>query len=239
MIDRSQRIAARVFAFTTLSSLILIMIAFTRWYAPFLVWEHEAETARNFAAHEGLVHLYLAAAVIYGLAMIAVLAALYVMLRPIGRGLAFFAALTRLVYVVVWFIGLMDLFNALRIMTGKDSLHMFEADRLQALAGLQLASGLDAYYIGLTCYAIASLVFAYLFFKSRYVPRVLAIWGILASLFEGVCGFGYLVDRKFGMIVSPNWYEMPMMLFEVGASIWLLVRGLRPPEPAKTVPATS
>lgn len=233
MIDNSQRMAARVFAITTLSMVVLIVIAYSRFYAPLLVWEHYAETARNFAAHEHLIHIYIASAIVYGMGTIVVLAALYVVFRPISRGLALFASLTRLVYVSMWFMGLLDLFNALRITKGGRDLQVFESERLQALAGLQLASGWDAYYIGLTCYAIASVVFSYLFFKSRYIPRTLAVFGIVSSLFEGVCGFAYLNDRSFGAVVSVNWYEMPVVLFEVAISFWILVRGLRPPETVK------
>jgi len=101
MIDRSQQIAARVFAIATLLSLVLIMIAFTRWYGPFLVWEHDAETARNFAAHEHFVHFYVVSAVIYGVGMIAIPAALYVMFGAVSRGLALFASFTRLLYVAM------------------------------------------------------------------------------------------------------------------------------------------
>ena len=61
----------------------------------------------------------------------------------------------------------------------------FERGRLQSRAGLQLASGGDAYYIGLTFYALSTSPFSCLFFRSRYMSRILAAWGVLASLFEG------------------------------------------------------
>ena len=234
MIDRSQRQAARVFAITTLLINAVIMIAFSRFYGPFLVWGDDVATARNFAAHEQLLHFYIASAVVYGIGTIVVMAALCVIFRPIGRGLTLFAASARLLYAAMWFIGLIGLFDALRIMRGAGYLQVFEPERLQALAGLQLASGWVAYYIGLTFYAIGSLFFSYLFFKSRYVPRALAVLGILAALFEGVCGFAYLIDRNFGTIVSVNYYEMPVFFFEVAISIWILVRGLRPPETNQT-----
>jgi hypothetical protein len=237
MIDRWQRQAARGFAITTLLTLVLITIAYSRFYGPFLVWDHDVETARNFIAHEQLVHYYIASAVVYGLGMIAVLTALYVVLKPISRGLALFAVFTRLVYVIMWFVGLLGLFSALRIIGGGGYLQVFEPERLQALAGLQLASGWDAYYIGLTCYAIGWVLFSYLFFKSSYVPRALAGYGVLSALFEGVCGFAYLNHRGFGAIVSVHWYEMPVVVFEVVLSVWILVRGLRPPESAKPMPA--
>jgi hypothetical protein len=161
------------------------------------------------------------------------LTALYVVFRPVGRGWAFFAASARLIYAVMWFLCLLDLFGALNMMKSG----ALEPERLQVLAGLQLTSGWDAYYIGLTFYAIGSVIFAYLFLKSRYIPRALAVFGIVCALFEGVCGFGYLVDRKFGAIVSPNWYEMPPLLFEVILCLWILIRGLRLPKSAKSIAA--
>jgi hypothetical protein len=80
---------------------------------------------------------------------------------------------------------------------------------LQARAGLQLASGWDAYYIGLTFYALSTSPFSCLFFRSRYMSTILATWGVLASLFEAVCAFAYLNDHRFGTVVSVSRYEMP------------------------------
>ena len=139
----------------------------------------------------------------------------------------------------MWFTFLLDDFGALRVMSGQGFLRVFESDRLQALAGLQLASGWDAYYIGLTFYSLATLLFSVLFFQSRYIPRTLAALAVLASVFEGFCGFAYLMDRRFGSIVSVNWYEIPAGLLEVVISAWILIRGLRPPGAAKTIPASS
>ena len=109
---------------------------------------------------------------------------------------------------------------------------------MQALAGLQLASGWDAYYIGLTFYALSTLLFSWLFFQSRYIPRILAAWGLLASLFEGVCAFAYLNDRGFGAVVSVNWYEIPTVFFELAVCTWILATALRAAWTRKTTPAT-
>jgi hypothetical protein len=157
-------------------------------------------------------------------------AALYRTLKPVVRGLALLAALCWVMYACMWFVFLLDLFGALRTMTGVAYQSVFEPQRLQALAGLQLASGWDAYYIGLAFNGLGLVFFSLLFFKSRYIPRILAVLGIATSLFESICGFAYLVDRSFGTIVSVNWYEMPTMFFEVVLCIWILVRGLRLPE---------
>jgi hypothetical protein len=73
-------------------------------------------------------------------------------------------------------------------------------------------------------------LFASVFFQSRYIPRALALWGVLASLYEAFCGFAYLFYAHFGTILSVNWYEYPLMTFELLLSLWLLFRGLRPPD---------
>jgi len=233
MIDQSQRIAARVFAITFFVTLAVIMIGYSRFYGPYIVWDNDEQTAANLAAHAPAIHIYICSAMIYGVGLLIMLAALYRALGPVRRGLALFAALCWLMYATMWFVFVPDLFGALRTMTGGGRLQVFEPERLQALAGLQLASGWDAYYIGLTFNGIGLVIFSFLFFKSRYVPRALAVLGIVTALFESACGFAYLVDRSFETIVSVNYYELPAMFFEVLLGIWILARGLRTHETAK------
>jgi len=235
--DKSQRHAALIYAITFPLATVLITVAFTRFLAPILVWNQDAETAHNLIANAHTYRMFIAASCLYGVAGVVLLTALYWVLRPVNRGLALFAAFSRLVYVAMWFAQLLGSFSALRIMAGVQPLEAFDPRQLQALAGLQLASGWDAYYIGLPFYALSTLLFSWLFFQSRYIPRILAAWGMLASVFEGVCGFAFLNHRGFEAVVSPNFYEMPTMLFELGLCIAILWTALRAAKPGKAAPA--
>ena len=225
--ERSQVHAAKIFGITYLLSTAIITVVFSRFYAPYLVWGNGEETARRFIAHEQSLRLYLAGAFLHGLLMFVLLTALYVILRPVNRGMALFAAFSKLTYAVFWFIVLLDLFGALRLLGGAGSLRTFGPDGLAALAGLQFDSSRDAYYIGLAFNGLGSALFAWAFFQSRYVPLTLALWGVLGSLYEGLSGFAYLIYPRFGTILSPNWYELPAMTFELLLCLWLLFRGLR------------
>ena len=98
----------------------------------------------------------------------------------------------------------------LRLLESTGSLRTFGPDGLAALAGLQLDSSRDAYYIGLTFNGLGAALFAWVFFQSRYEPRTLAVWGILSSLYEGFCGLAYLIYPGFGAILSANRYELPL-----------------------------
>jgi len=72
-----------------------------------------------------------------------------VVLKPVNRGLALLAAFWRLVLVLMWLAMTLDLFAALRLLSGADYLQAFQAGRLQALPSLYLGTRFDYYYVGL------------------------------------------------------------------------------------------
>jgi hypothetical protein len=233
MVERSQFHAAKVFGIGYLLSLVIIMVAFSRFYAPYLDWGNSEETARRFIAHEQAIRIYLAGAFLHGIGTLVLVAALYVILRPVNRGIALFAAFSSAIYVVFWFIVLQDVFGALRLLGNTGSLRTLGPDAIVSLAGMQLGSSRDAYYIGLVFNGLGTAFFAWVLYQSRYIPRVLALLGVLASLYEGICGFAYLSHHGFGTVLSPNSYELPLMIFELLLSLLFLFRGLKVPATAQ------
>jgi len=230
MIERAQRSAAKIFAVTYLLSLAILMVVFSHFYAPYLVWENGEETARHFVHHVGAIRIYLAGAFVHGVGMIVLLTALYVLLRPVNRGMALCAAISRVIYTVFWFIFILYMLGALRFLAGAGALQGFGPDGQAALAGAQLDAGRDAYYIGLAFNGLGSALFAWVLFQSRYIPRALALWGVASAVYEGFCGFAYLLYPRFGAMYSPNWYELPPMTFDLLLCFWLLFRRLKSPE---------
>src|ERR1035441_10239386 len=139
----------------------------------------------------------------------------------------------------VWFIFILDMFGALRYLAGAGALHGFGPDCLAALAGAQLDAGRDAYYIGLVFNGLGSALFAWVLFQSRYIPRALALWGVLSAVYEGFCGFAYLLYPRFGVIHSANWYELPPITFDLLLCFWLLFRRLKSPETVLASPSAA
>ena len=195
MIEQAQRTAAKIFAVTYLLSMVILMVGFSRFYAPYLVWENGEETARHFVHHEEAIRIYLAGAFVHGVLMIVLLTAMYVLLRPVNRGMALCAAFSKVIYAVFWFIFILEILGGLRFLAGAGALRGYGTDGLAALAGAQLAAAQDSYYIGLAFNALGSALFAWVLFQSRYIPRVLALWGVLSAVYEGLCGFAYLLSH--------------------------------------------
>jgi len=140
-------------------------------------------------AHERLFRIGIASDLIDCAGVVVLLTALYVILKPVNRGLALLAAFWILEWVLMWLAMTLHLFDALRLLRGADYLRALEAERLQAMAKLYLSTRFDYYYVGLLFGALASAVCGYLWFKSRYIPRALAAFGVISSAFCVACTF--------------------------------------------------
>src|SRR5437762_8864435 len=113
---------------------------------PLVVPRNAADTARNILAHQTQFRVALICFITYGIGAIVLLTALYVVLAPVNRGFALAGALFRLVFAVLWLIVPLNSLAALRLLGDVSLLYVFEPDRLQALARVQLAVRLVHYY---------------------------------------------------------------------------------------------
>jgi len=233
-IDESQRKAARVVGFAYLFTLVAVVYANFGIHDRLIVGSN-AETARNILAHERLFRIGVAGDLIYCAGIIVLLTALYVVLEPVSRGLALLAAFWRFVFVLMWLVMALNLFDALRLLSGSDYSRAFDAERLQALASLYLGTRFDYYYIGLLFGALASTVCGCLWFMSRYIPRALAAFGVISSAFCVACTLAFYIFPNFDKHVNLWWFDSPMTIFDIALSFWLLFKGLRPPGIAKAI----
>lgn len=227
-IDESQRKAARVAGFTFLFAIAIVVLANYGINFRLIVPGNAVDTARNIMAHETLFRINIACNLIYVVNIVVLLAALYVILKPVNRNLALVAAFCRLVFALMWGVTALNTLGALRLLGDAAYLPVFKADQLQTLARLHLAASFDAYYVGLPFWALASTVCSYLWFKSRYIPRALAAFGVVSSAWCVMCAFVFIVFPNFGNTVNAYWFDSPMTIFEIATGFWLLSKGLRP-----------
>src|SRR6266436_2181755 len=206
----SQRTAAKVAGLSYLLTIAIVVFANYALLNPLIVPGNAAETARNIVTHETQFRIVAVCFLIYSAGVVVLLTALYLILRPVNRGLALVAALFRLVFALLWLLTTLNLLSALRLLGSASYLQVFEADRLQALARLHL----DAYYDGLPFFGLAATVCAYLWLKSNYIPKGLAVFGVISSAWCVVCAFVFLIFPHFNKVVNDYWFDSPMALFE-------------------------
>ena len=127
----------------------------------------------------------------------------------------------------MWLLTTLHMLGALRLLGSASYLQIFEPDRLQALARSYLAATFDDYYIGLPFFGLAATVCAWLWLKSNYIPKGLAIFGVISSAWCVICAFAFLIFPNFGKPVNLYWFDSPMVIFEMILSFWLLFKGIQ------------
>lgn len=227
-ITPEQRAAAKVAGISGLVAFAMVVYANYALLNPLIVPRDAVETAQNILAHQTQFRLALIGFLSYGLIVVVLLSALYILLKPVNRGLALAGALFRFTFAILWLLATLNMLSALRLLGKAPFLQVFEPDRLQVLARLNLAGSFDDYYVGLPFFGLAATACAWLWYKSGYIPRAFAAFGVVASVWCVICAFIYLVFPNFEKPVNPYWFDSPMALFELAVSLWLLIKGLRP-----------
>src|SRR5436189_2186080 len=233
-IDNSRRTAAKVAGIAGLLAFVLVVFGNYVLLNPLIVPRNAADTARNILAHQTQFRVALTCFIAYGIGTIVLLTALYVILAPVNRSLALIGALFRLVFAIMWLIAPLNSLAALRLLGDATYLKVFEPDRLQALARVQLAGSFDDYYVGLPFFGLAATVCAWLWLKSNYIPKGLAIFGVIASAWCVLCAFIFLIFPNFNKIVNDYVFDSPMAIFELVLSLWLLFEGLKAGDNSET-----
>jgi uncharacterized protein DUF4386 len=233
--DESQRKAAKVagilYLFTILAANFVEFYVRRRVIVP----ADALRTATNIAQHEQLFRLGITTDLIMLTASVTLVAALYVILKPVSRSLALLAMLWSLVECCIAAATAGIDFAAVLSLTGSNSLPALNTEQLQALARLLISLDAGANRAAALFFGLGSTLFCYLWFKSRYIPRLLAALGILASLVPTLVPlstilFSSLADAPLRRVRS----GIPIAIFEVIVGLWLLIKGIDAPTPTKS-----
>ena len=237
-IGESQRTAARVAGFVFL--LLMAAAFFSQAYVPsrLIVDGDTAATARNIMASAQLFRISIASDILIFACDIVLAVALYVLLRQVSPGLAMLAMLWRAAQATIMVMNTLNFLAASLILSGPDDLRALSTDQLQALASTYIGAHTAGFNIGLIFLGLGSAVFSYVLFKSNYVPKALAAWGVFANLVLAMFTLAIIVfpGAENIAVVALGRY-VPVFFFEVITGLWLLIKGVG--VPAAVEPANS
>lgn len=191
-----------------------------------LVVSGDAEsTARNILASQGLWRAGVAGDLVMHVLDVPLIVILYLMLRPVDRGLALLATVLNIVQTCVLAANKLTLIVPLLLLPGSRSLSALSAQELHALSYAAINLHGYGFGVGLIFFGFASLARGYLIFESGFFPRTL---GVLM----GIAGACYLVN-SFALLLAPAlasamfpWILLPALVGELAFCLWLLVKGV-------------
>ncbi|HYM95284.1 MAG TPA: DUF4386 domain-containing protein [Chitinophagaceae bacterium] len=201
---------------------------YVRFPSTLVVSGDVSKTASNIMANERLYRIGIANNIVTFAIDVVLIWALYVLLRPINRNLALLAVFFRLVETTIACFAIINYYVAMQFVNDAGHLRPFDSNQIQTLSILH-----DTYALTFVVVAIflglGSTVFNYLLFKSRYIPRVLAAWGIFSSLLLLVSQFAIIIFPEVEKTIIPACYG-PIAIDEIALGFWLLFKGANIPK---------
>ena len=209
--NMSLRTAAMVAGVGLLLMAILSPIAYLNTFQSLVKFDDAALTAQNILNSMGAFRTSVLLLFTVAILDIVVAWALYILLAPTNKNLSALAAWLRVIYAGIFIFAISKLYFALQVIT---------ADGTEAMSFLKAFQSI--WDMALILFGFSLLVLGYLAFKSGYIPRVLGVFLVLASV-------GYIVDG-FGKTFSPD-YNLNIAQFtfvgEVLLIFWLLWKGFK------------
>ena len=119
-------------------------------------------------------------------------------------------------------IAIMVLFILIQIPIGSEYLNAGASDAsyLQALSTVFMQAQLDAYNIAMITLGISGLILCYSFYKSKLVPRILAVWGLVG--YAVILGGSVVEVMGFNLL---SIHAVPGGLWEMFIGVWLIAKG--------------
>ena len=95
-----------------------------------------------------------------------------------------------------------------------------DSSYFQTLGSLLYGADRSGYNIHMLFFCLGGILFYYLFYKSRYIPRVLSAWGLIAVSLAFIPTLLAFFDIDLFLMALPN------LPFEITVGIWLMVKGI-------------
>ena len=86
-----------------------------------------------------------------------------------------------------------------------------------------------AFNVNMLFFSLGAFLFYYLFFKSKYIPKLFSLWGIVSSFLALIGILFALFGYELNMIVYLIAF-LPILPLELSIGVWLIVKGFRPQE---------
>ena len=219
-LSKKARVAGLLYLLGSLFGIVRLI------YVPntLFVYGNATATANNIAEHELLFRLGIVSYLLCAALWIFVTLALYRLFKGVNQALAvLMVILGSLMVTPIFFVNTVNDAAALLFIRGGGYLSVFDKPQRDAFARLFLDLHHQLDLANEIFWGLWLIPFGLLVYKSRFLPRILGVWLIIAC-------FAYLTLSFTGFLFPA--YEdqagniaQPIMLGELATMLWLLIMG--------------
>ncbi len=227
--ESSQKKAAKIAGFMFLFSFIVPTLNWALVLSKFNVAGNAEATANNIIANDLLFRIGITIELFMSVGLIVLGWALYIMLRKVNKSLALLALLIKLAEAAIGAVIVLISFIALLVLNSETYLTAYTPEQLIIPIGFILNAHTTIWAIPMVILGLDMMLFSYLFFKSRYIPRLIAGFGILSFALVFIHALMYITAPQYAAkLIVQTIFWAPSGLFELIIGVWLLWKGINP-----------
>jgi hypothetical protein len=221
-LSKNARVAGLLYLLGSLFGIVRLI------YVPntLFVYGNATATAKNIAEHELLFRFGIVSYLLCAALWIFVTLALYRLFKGVNQGLAvLMVILGSLMVTPIFFVNTVNDAAALLLVRGGGYLSVFDKPQREALARLFLDLHHQLDLANEIFWGLWLIPYGLLVYKSRFLPRILGVWLIIAC-------FAYLALSFTGFLLPAyedqvNNIAQPLLLGELATMLWLLIMGAK------------
>jgi hypothetical protein len=153
---------------------------------------------------------------------------LYPVLKKSKPGLALGSVVARVFENVFVLVGTLGLLAVLTV--SQQAASAAAPASFQGIADAVLAARIwSQAFVGMIPLGIGTILYSYVLYRSRLVPRWLSGWGLVAGVLSLVPPLYAGITQQFGFTMVNNVFSAPLGLQEMTLAIWLIAKGFSKP----------
>jgi len=226
--ESSLNIAAKVAGLMFLISFLVPTLNWAFVLSKFVISENVLATAKNIIASELLFRIGISIELLMSVCLIVLALALYLILKSVNKSLALFALFLKLIEATLTVVIVLISITALQFINGEAYLTVFTPEQLQIPIGILLNSHTALFSIPMLFLGLDMILFSYLLYKSKYIPMILASFGMLSFALIFIHAFMFILTPQYAtMPINQIIFWAPSGIFELIIGIWLIFKGLK------------
>lgn len=221
-VDRTSRVLGVAFLFQFFTSIIIsaIFLPQASGISAMSIPENISESMIRTANNAGLMMANILGEMFTALGIIFLAAILFIVLRKQSEKIALIALGFYILEAALLAVSTLAAFPLLHI--SQEYIAAGQPDYLLAMGKQAIESTSYGYLLHTLPFCFGAVLFYYLLYKSKVVPSVLSLWGLI-SVSPFLIGVPLTVlSYKF-----PFFFYLPYVPFEFVTGVWILLKGLK------------
>ena len=185
-----------------------------------------AKTTSNILQSNSLYRLSIVLDVVMFVMVTSLAVSLYIVLKNVNRNLALMGFAFRFAESVLGGINVLLSLSVMILLNTKGFTAILSTEQIVLFVRFALELKSICFNVLIIFMGIGATIYCWLFYRSRYIPRIISVWGIVTYVSMTIVSFSVLLFSNMPSEIVIG-VMAPSALFELLIGLWLCISGIK------------